>query len=272
VVDDTEITSKEIKKNFGKDIAFLVEGVSKLGKIKYRGKERYIENLRKVFLAMARDLRVILIKLCDRLHNLETLKYLSREKAKRIAIETLEIYAPISFRLGMRELTGRLEDAAFLFAYPYEYQQLTKQVKDKYEQRRKYSDKIKPIILKNLRKEGVQSIEIYCRSKRYWSLYKKLQRYDDDLNKIYDLVALRIIVKNIEDCYKTIGIIHKLWKPFPGRIKDYIASPKLNGYRSLHTTVFCKNGKITEFQIRTPQMHKEAEYGIAAHWLLMINI
>ncbi len=266
VVDDTPITQEEIKKEFGKDIAFLVQGISKLGKIKYRGKERYIENLRKVFFAMAKDIRVILIKLCDRLHNLETLKYLPTEKAKRIALETLEIYAPISFRLGIRNLTGRLEDAAFPWAYPFEYQQLVKQVKDKYEQRRKYLDKVKPIVAKRLRKERILPIEIHYRSKRYWSLYKKLQRYDQDLNKIYDLVALRIIVKDIKDCYKTIGIIHKLWKPLPRRIKDYIASPKPNGYRSLHTTVFCMNGKITEFQIKTPQMHKEAEYGIAAHW------
>ena len=266
VVDDTKITDEQIKKEFGKDIAFLVESVSKLGKIKYRGVERYIENLRKVFFAMAKDIRVILIKLCDRLHNLETLKYLPTEKAKRIAIETLDIYAPISFRLGMRELTGKLEDTAFPFAYPDEYKQLIGQVKEKYEERKKYLRKIQPIVLKQLRKQKIEPIEIDYRSKHYWSLYKKLQRYDNDLNKIYDLVAMRIIVKDVEDCYKTIGVIHKLWNPLLGRIKDYIATPKPNGYRSLHTTVFCVGGRITEFQIRTPEMHKEAEYGIAAHW------
>lgn len=266
VIDDTPITSEQIKKEFGKDIAFLVEGVSKLGKIKYRGVERYIENLRKVFFAMAKDIRVILIKLCDRLHNLQTLKYLPPEKAKRIAIETLDIYAPISFRLGMREMTGKLEDAAFPFAYPNEYKQLLKQVKEKYEERKKYLRKIQPIVLKQLKKQRIQPIEIDYRSKYYWSLYKKLQRYDNDLSKIYDLVAMRIIVKDIEDCYKTVGVIHKLWNPLLGRIKDYIATPKPNGYRSLHTTVFCIGGRITEFQIRTPEMHKEAQYGIAAHW------
>ncbi len=266
VVDDTPITQKQIKKEFGKDIAFLVEGVSKLGKIKYRGVERYIENLRKVFFAMAKDIRVILIKLCDRLHNLQTLKYLPPEKAKRIAIETLDIYAPICFRLGMREMTGRLEDAAFPFAYPNEYKQLLEQVKEKYEERKKYLRKVQPIVLKQLKKHGIQPIAVDHRSKHYWSLYKKLQRYDNDLSKIYDLVAMRIIVKNVEDCYKTIGVIHELWNPLLGRIKDYIATPKTNGYRSLHTTVFCVGGKITEFQIRTLEMHKEAEYGIAAHW------
>ena len=266
VVDDTDATSEQIQKEFGKDIAFLVEGVSKLGKIKYRGVERYIENLRKVFFAMAKDIRVILIKLCDRLHNLETLKYLPKEKAKRIAVETLDIYAPISFRLGMRDLTGRLEDTAFPFALPDEYNQLVEQVKEKYEERRKYLRKIKPIVLKQLRKQRIQPIEIDYRSKHYWSLYKKLQRYDNDLNKIYDLVAMRIIVKDIQDCYKAIGVIHKLWNPLLGRIKDYIATPKPNGYKSLHTTVFCVGGRITEFQIRTPEMHREAERGIAAHW------
>ncbi len=266
VIDDTPVTLEEIKKEFGKEIAFLVEGVSKLGKIKYRGVERYVENLRKVFLAMAQDIRVILIKLCDRLHNLETLNFQPDEKAKRIAIETIEIYVPVANRLGIGELTGRLEDAAFAFAYPAEYRQLLTQVKDKYEKRKKYLDKVKPIILKRLKQEGIKSTETHYRSKRYWSLYKKLKRLDNDLNKIHDLVALRIIVKDIETCYKTIGIIHKLWKPLPGRIKDYIAAPKPNGYRSLHTTVFCIDGKITEFQIRTPQIHKESEYGIAAHW------
>ena len=266
VVDDTEITFEEIKKEFGKEIAFLVEGVSKLGKIKYRGAQRQIENLRKLFLAMAEDIRVILIKLYDRLHNLETLNHLRPDKAKRIAQESLEIYAPLAYRLGMGGLKGELEDLSFPYVYPEQHRQLLNQVKDKYEERKKYLEKIKPILKKNLKKEGVKGIEIHYRAKHYYSLYQKLKRYDNDLNKIYDLVALRIIVKNIQECYKTLGIIHKYWKPLPGRIKDYIALPKPNGYRSLHTTVFCVDGKIIEFQVRTPQMHKEAEFGIAAHW------
>ncbi len=266
VVDDTEVTNEEIQKEFGKEIAFLVEGVSKLGKIKYRGIQRYVENLRKIFLAMAEDIRVILIKFCDRLHNLKTLSYLPPEKQKRIALETLEIYAPLCHRLGIGDLKGRLEDIAFSYAYPKEYKKLINQVKERYEQREKYLKKVRRVIEKELKKAGVDIIEIHSRSKRYYSLYQKLLRYDNNLDKIYDLVALRIIVKNVKDCYRALGIIHKLWKPLPGRIKDYIAVPKPNNYRSLHTTVFCLDGKITEFQIRTPQMHKEAEFGIAAHW------
>lgn len=266
VVDDTEATNEKIRKEFGKEIAFLVEGISKLGKIKYRGIERQVENLRKIFLAMAEDARVILIKFCDRLHNLETLGYLPKDKAKRIALESLEIYAPLAYRLGIRRLTGRLEDAAFPYAYPDKYQQLIALVKEKYQERKKYLKKIEPIIKKRLKKEGIIPLEIHSRSKRYYSLYKKLLRYDMNLNKIYDLVALRIIVRDIKDCYRTLGAIHKFYKPLIGRIKDYISLPKPNGYRSLHTTVFCEKGKIIEFQIRTPQMHKEAEYGIAAHW------
>jgi len=277
VPDDTEITNEEIKKEFGKEIAFLVEGVSKLGKIKYHGVERQAENFRKLFLAMAKDVRVILIKLCDRLHNLKTLNYLREDKAKRIALETIEIYAPLAYRLGMGEIKGRLEDAAFPIVYPNEYQQLVPRVKDKYEEREEYIKKIVPIVKKELKKEGIKFIEINSRAKHYYSLYQKLKRYNDDLDKIYDLVALRIIVKNVEECYRALGIIHEIWKPLPGRIKDYISQPKPNGYRSLHTTVFCSdssrincpNGlksKIIEIQVRTPQMHKEAEFGIAAHW------
>lgn len=266
ILEDTQVSEQELKKEFGKEILFLVQGVTKLNKIQYRGIKRYVENLRKIFFAMAKDVRVILIKLCNQLHNAKTLEYLTPEKANRIAIETLEIYAPIAMRLGIGELSGKLEDAVFPFAYPDEYKKLVSQVKDKYEKRKKYLKKIKPVIEKKLRKKQIHIIKIDYRSKRYWSLYNKLKRYDNDPDKIYDLVALRIIVKDIEECYKTIGIIHKLWRPIPGKIKDYIAMPKPNKYRSLHTTVFCMKGIITEFQIRTPQMHKEAEHGIAAHW------
>lgn len=266
VVDDTPTTNDEIKKEFGKEIAFLVEGITKLGKIKYRGIKRHIENLRKMFLAMAEDIRVVLIKLADRLDNMETLSVHPPEKAKRIAMETLEIYAPLAHRLGIGEFKWKLEDLSFPYIYPEEHKKLTDEVKDKYEDRKKYLEKIKPIINKELAKENIREIEIYSRAKYYYSLYKKLQRYNMDLNKIYDLVALRIIVENVEDCYKVLSIIHKLWTPVPGRIKDYIAFPKPNGYQSLHTTVTCLDGKITEFQIRTQKMQKEAEFGIAAHW------
>ncbi len=266
VVDDTGVPLEKIKKEFGKEIAKLVEGVTKLGKIKYRGAERQVENLRKMFLAMAEDIRVILIKLSDRLHNMKTLSILPPEKQRRIALETKEIYAPLADRLGIGRLKGELEDLAFQYLMPGEYSWLLNQVRDQYQEREKYLEKITPDLKKDLAKEDIKPIEIYWRAKHYWSLYQKLQRYEMNLSRIYDLVALRLIVPTVEDCYAALGVIHKLWRPLPGRIKDYIALPKPNGYQSIHTTVFCQGGKITEIQIRTLQMHEEAERGIAAHW------
>lgn len=266
VLDDTTIKAKEIEKEFGSEIAFLVQGISKLGKIKYRGEKRYIENLRKMFLAMAEDIRVVLIKLADRLHNMQTLRAIPERKQKRIALETLEIYAPLANRLGMGELKGELEDLSFPYIYPKEFRWLTQGLSEKYQTRAKYLERVKPILKKELAKANIAPLEIQTRAKHYYSLYKKLQKYEMNWEKIYDLIALRIIVKNIENCYAVLGVIHKNWKPLIGRIKDYIALPKPNGYQSLHTTVFCLDGKITEFQIRTPKMHQEAEYGIAAHW------
>lgn len=262
----TKITKDQLKKDFGQEITFLVEGITNVGKIEHQKVERSLENLRKLFLTMAQDIRVVLIKLVNRLHGLKTLHVFPLEKQKRIALETLEIYAPLTYRLGMGELKGQLEDLAFATAYPQEYQKLINQVKDKYIQGKEYLQKIIPLIKKILVSQGIKVIEVHARAKHYYSLYKKLQRYDMDWHKIYDLVALRIIVPDIESCYATLGIIHKKWKPLIGRIKDYIAIPKPNGYQSLHTTVFCQGGKITEFQIRTPAMHQEAEQGIAAHW------
>lgn len=266
VLEDTKITPKELEKEFGKEINFLIQGVSKISKIKYKGTGLRVENLRKMTLAMAEDIRVILIKLADRLHNMETLKFLPETKRKRIALETLEIYAPLASRLGMGELKGHLEDLAFPYVYPQEYQWLLKQTQEKYQEREKYLKKIQPILEKALREEKVEDFQIQMRAKHYYSLFKKLQKYDMDFGKIYDLAALRIVVPTVEKCYLILGIIHKLWRPLPGRIKDYIALPKPNGYQSLHTTVFCVDGKITEFQIRTPKMHEEAETGIVAHW------
>lgn len=262
----TNLTKNQLKKNFGQEITFLVEGVTNVGKIEHQKAERGLENLRKLFLAMAQDIRVVLIKLVNRLHGLKTLHVFPPEKQKRIALETLEIYAPLAYRLGIGEIKGQLEDLSFAYAYPQEYQNLIKQVKDKYIQGKAYLQKIIPFIKKTLIKEEIKVIEIHARTKHYYSLYKKLKRHDMDWHKIYDLVALRIIVPDVESCYAALGVIHKKWKPLIGRIKDYIAIPKPNGYQSLHTTVFCQAGKITEFQIRTPEMHKEAEYGIAAHW------
>jgi len=265
-IDDTPITLKKIKSEFGQEIAFLVKGVSKLGKLKYRGIERYVENLRKMFLAMAKDVRIIMIKLADRLHNMKTLDALPPRKQKRIAIETLEIYAPIAHRLGMGKLKGELEDLAFPYVHPKQHEWLQGKIQDRYQEREKYLKRIKPVIEKKLSKANIKYIDLHARAKRYYSLYKKLERYNMDFSKIYDLVALRIIVPNLEHCYAALGIIHNNWRPLPGRFRDYIAGSKANGYQSLHTTVFCIDGKITEFQIRTPQMHYEAEYGIAAHW------
>ncbi len=270
VLEYTPVKLEEIKKEFGDEIAFLVEGITFIEKIKYEHKDRekvkQMENLRKIFLAMAKDIRVILIKLADQLHNMKTLYALPPEKQKRLASAVLEIYAPLAHRLGIGELKGYLEDLSFSYVYPKEYKEITSQVQDKFVSGQKQLDKITPKLRKILAKKGIKVIEIHARTKHYYSLYKKLLRYDYDWHKIYDLVALRIIVPDIESCYAALGIIHKQWKPLIGRIKDYIAIPKPNGYRSLHTTVFCDGGKITEIQIRTPEIHEEAERGIAAHW------
>ncbi len=257
---------KQLEKEFGKEITRLMNGITKLGKIKYRGAQRQIENLRKMFLAMAEDIRVVIIKLADRLHNMRTLSFLAPPKQERIASETLNIYAPLADRLGIGHLKGELEDLSFKYLMAGEYAWLVNQVREQIDERERYLEKIAPILKKEIVKEGVDLIKIHWRAKHYWSLYRKLQRYEMNLNRIYDLVALRIIVKDIDDCYATLGLIHKLWRPLPGRIKDYIALPKPNGYQSIHTTVFCQGGKITEIQIRTEKMDEEAERGIAAHW------
>lgn len=277
-IEDTPVTLSEIQNNFGKTVAFLVDGVTKLGKIRITRRwfilksrkemaafDRQIETLRKMFVAMAKDIRVVLIKLADRRHNMETLEGVESSKRLRIAKETLEIYAPLAYRLGMGELKGQLEDLAFPYVWPEEYRQLKSRVKDAYRIRQKYLEKVKKVLQKKLARENIKA-EIHGRAKHFYSLFRKLERLDNDLNRIYDLVALRIIVDSISDCYKVLGIIHEQWKPLVGRIKDYIAMPKPNGYQSLHTTVFCLDGKIVEFQIRTQEMHEQAENGIAAGW------
>jgi GTP pyrophosphokinase len=266
VPEDTKYTLEDIKKDFGEDIANLVNGITKLGAIKYRGMERYIENLRKMFIAMAEDLRVILIKFADRLHNLKTLYALPRNKQIRIASEVLEIYAPIANRLGMYEMKGRLEEEAFKYLYPKEYNWLKQIIKEQGRVKEKYLQKNIEFIKQILKKEKIDFIEVKGRVKQLYSLYQKLLRYDKDIDRVYDLVALRIIVKDIPTCYAVMGIIHKEMKPLKGRIKDFIAQPKPNGYSSLHTTVFTPDGQIIEVQIRTKEMDEEAEYGIAAHW------
>lgn len=268
VAEDTPVGIDKIKKEFSENIGFLVDGVTKLGKIKYRGKENQVENLRKMFLAMAEDIRVVLIKLADRIHNMQTLQYLPPSKQLRIARETLEIYAPLGYRLGMGELKGILEDMCFPYIYPEEYKKLMSQIGNKFAETTHYLEKVKPILLEELAHENIIPISIHSRTKHVYSLWKKLKTKEigDNINRVYDLAAMRIVLNSVEECYHALGIIHKMWKPLPGKIKDYIAVPKPNGYQSIHTTVFATDGKIIEIQIRTAKMHEEAENGIAAHW------
>jgi len=265
VLEDTKITEKEIEKEFNKDILFLIKGVTKLGTLKYSGYERHVESLRKFFMAMANDLRVVIIKLADRLHNLKTLEFMREDKKYRIAMESINVYAPLANRLGMGRLKGEIEDAAFPYAYPKEYTQMEEILKEKKELYQKYLIEVSEKLKKELQKNKIE-FEINQRVKHKYSLYKKLLKYDMDIEKIYDIVALRIIVLNVEECYQVLGIIHSMWSPLPGRIKDYIATPKPNGYRSIHTTIFTGSGGVAEIQIKTKEMHTESIYGIAAHF------
>lgn len=265
-LEDTQTTEEEIRKEFGDDILFLIKGVTKLGTLKYRGHERHVESLRKFFVAMANDLRVVIIKFADRLHNLRTLEFLREDKARRIAVESLDVYAPLANRLGMGKLKGELEDAAFPYVYPKEFKQVEEIIKEKRESYEKNLAEVSEALKKELKKNKIKVAEISYRIKHKYSLYKKLLKHDMDIDKIYDVVALRVIVDTIEDCYRVLGIVHGIWNPLPGKIKDYIAVPKPNGYRSLHTTIFTGSGGIAEVQIRTKEMHAEAAYGIAAHF------
>ncbi len=266
VLEDTKTTEEELKKEFGEDIVFLVKGVTKLGTLKYHGHERHVESLRKFFVAMANDLRVVIIKFADRLHNLQTLQFVREDKRKRIALESIEVYAPLANRLGMGKLKGDLEDAAFPYAYPKEYAQVEEIIKEKIEFYQKNLNEVKEILEKELKKNKVKYLEISYRMKHKYSLYRKLLKYDMDIEKIHDIIALRIVVDSVEECYRVLGIVHAIWNPLPGRIKDYIALPKLNGYRSIHTSILTGLGGVAEIQIRTKEMHAEAAYGVAAHF------
>lgn len=264
-IEDTSATPKEIEKEFNKEVLSLVDGVTKLGEVKYSGFTRYIESLRKLFGAMSQDLRVLIIKLCDRLHNIQTLKYVPKHKQLRIARETLEIFAPLAYRLGIKKLQRDLEDLSFVYVYPEEAERIRKLLKKKKKEQEVHLDRFQKSIRKELAKNGFTDFRIDYRVKSLYSLYKKLQKYKGDLENIYDVSALRITVKEIADCYRVLGIVHGSWKPLPGRIKDYISAPKPNGYRSIHTTIFSGDGSIIEVQIRTEEIDKEAEYGIASH-------
>lgn len=264
-IEDTKVTASDLEKEFGPEIANLVEGVSKLGKIKYHGNERHVESLRKFFISVAQDVRVVILKLADRWHNLETLEFLSAEKQHRIALESIMIHAPLASRLGMGRLVVIINDLAFPYAYPEEF----KRTKDIRDTRLSNADATVTKMYRSLSVELTQALgytpQIDKRVKGMFSLYKKLERKKWNIDEIYDLVALRGIVKTVPECYQALGAIHAHWRPVPGRVKDYIAVPKPNGYQSLHTAVFSGDGPIVEMQLRTEEMHDFNEFGIASH-------
>ena len=287
VLDDIPDSTKKIQlqaieKKFGKDIAHLVKNISGLSKIQYPLKialkdkkifsKEKVENLRKMFLAIAGDLRVVLVELVSRLDGLNFLNSLPEDKQKLYALETLQVFTPIANRLGLSEIRRKLEDKSFSYLLPNKYNWLKENIKEEYETRERYLKHFIPKLEKILRKERIKKINIGYRTKSYWSTYKKIIKKGIDFKEIHDLFAVRIIVEDTASCYKTLGIIHKYFKPISEEINDYIAKPKKNGYRSLHTTIFSKKDKITEIQIRTEKMHKEAEYGICAHWSYKENV
>lgn len=266
VLEDTDTTYADLEKEFNSEVAYMVDGVTKLSKLQYASvEEQQVENYRKMFLAMGKDIRVILIKLADRLHNMRTLKYLSRDRQIANAKETMELYAPLANRLGVYSLKWELEDLSFKYLYPEEFREIVEGIDKKREERLKFIDLIMDQIKAELKKQKIDA-EVTGRAKHLYSIYRKMKRDNKTLDQIYDLFALRILVNSVKDCYAVLGIVHDLYNPMPGRFKDYIAVPKPNMYQSLHTTLIGPKGTPFEVQIRTWDMHRVAEYGIAAHW------
>ena len=265
VVEDTCATLEEMDAEFGRNIMELIDGVTKLGRIEYMSKEDVkLENYRKMFLAMAKDIRVIMIKLADRLHNMRTLKYMREDKRQRIAKETIEVYAPLANRLGISSIKVELEDLCLRYLEPEAYYALVEEVKHKRQERQEFIRESIQRIREKLEAAGIEA-EIKGRAKHFYSIYRKMKRDNKSVNEIYDLSAVRVLVSSVKDCYGVLGVIHAMWKPIPGRFKDYIAMPKSNGYQSLHTTVMAR-GYPLEIQIRTKTMHQVSEFGVAAHW------
>ena len=271
VLEDTPTTEEELTAEFGPEIVGLVKGVTKLGHVKYQGATRHVESLRKFLMAIAQDYRVLMIKLADRLHNLRTLEHVRPDKQKRIALESIEVYAPLADRLGIGRLKGEIEDAAFPFAYPDEAKETQKLLDERSHVLKTSLANVYDELKIELGKTSIKVNKVDWRIKHVYSLWKKLQKHKskerDTIDTIYDIAAIRIIVETVEECYAVLGIVHSLWKPLPARIKDFIALPKLNGYQSLHTTVFTGEGGLVEIQIRTLEMHSRAEFGIASHYL-----
>ena len=266
VVEDTDATDKDLRRDFGEEIADMVAGVTKLGTMQFSTvEEQQVEDYRKMFLAMGKDIRVIIIKLADRLHNMRTLKFLKRDRQIANAKETMEIYAPLANRLGLYSMKWELEDLSFKYLYPEEYHELVEGINKKREERLKFIEKIMGDIRVQLKKQHIDA-EVTGRAKHLYSIYKKMQRDNKTLDQIYDLFALRILVNSVKDCYSALGVVHEMYSPMPGRFKDYIAVPKPNMYQSIHTTLLGDKGTPFEVQIRTWDMHRIAEYGIAAHW------
>lgn len=264
-IEDTEITAEDIEREFGEEILFLVEGVTKLSSVRYYGTDRHNESLRKLFVATSQDIRVLLIKLVDRLHNMMTLDHVPEKKRLRIARETLEIYVPVAHRLGMGRDRKELEDLAFPYVYPEEHKKVQELLKKKLGKYEAMLERERKSLQKRLAESGIRNFHTSYRVKGLYSLFQKLRRKNWDIDQVHDLLAVRVVLQSMEDCYKVLGIIHDIWRPLPKRVKDYIAFPKPNGYQSIHTTVATGNGNILEIQIRTEKMHNEAEYGIASH-------